>query len=89
MSDKCAANLMIALLPDRHGRKPFPLYLNTIIQKCGGDLDARHNLGVNEYNRGNMDWVLKHYMIGAGSGYTAALEQIKHIFMNRYATKDD
>ena len=55
----------------------------------GGHAMARHNLGVFEKRAGNMNRALKHDMIGAGSGYTQALEQIKQMFMNGRATKDD
>ena len=54
-----------------------------------GNVGARHNLGVSEYNAGNCDRALKHYMIAAGSGCTVSLEKIKQMFMKGYATKDD
>ena len=54
-----------------------------------GHLDARHNLGVLEWRAGSMDRALKHYTIAAGCGYTASLETIKLMFMDRDATKDD
>ena len=55
----------------------------------GGDVSARQNLGVHEYNAGNMDRALKHYMIAAGMGCTGSLENIKRMFMNGEASKDD
>ena len=54
-----------------------------------GHLDARHNLGVLEWRAGSMDRALKHFMIAAGCGYTRSLESIKHMFIDRQATKDD
>ena len=54
-----------------------------------GDIDAMYNLGAVEFNAGNMGRALKHFMIAAGSGYTASLENIKKMFMNGFATKDD
>ena len=55
----------------------------------GGDSDARHNLGNAERRAGNMDRSVKHYMIAAGCGNTGSLENIKRMFMNGVATKDD
>ena len=55
----------------------------------GGDVDARHNLGIFEGRVGNMDRKLKHLMIAVGFGYNHSLEEIKHMFMNGEATKDD
>ena len=55
----------------------------------GGDIDARHNLGVHEGQAGNMDRALKHFMTAAGCGHTCSLEKIKQMFMNGLATKDD
>ena len=55
----------------------------------GGDTDARHNLGVNQGNAGNYIRALKHYMISAGCGDNDSLENIKQMFMNGDATKDD
>ena len=50
---------------------------------------ARHNLGMSEGRAGNMDRALKHFMIAAGIGYSGSLENIKLMFMDRDATKDD
>ena len=55
----------------------------------GGYADARYNLGALEKNAGNMGRALKHYMIATGFGYTRSLENIKQMFMDRHATKDD
>ena len=57
----------------------------------GGIIEARHNLGVLELegHAGNMSRALRHFMIAAGCGHTASLENIKVIFMNGEATKDD
>ena len=54
-----------------------------------GHVKARHNLGVSEFNAGNMERALKHFMIAAGSGYYDSLENIKQMFMDGDATKDD
>ena len=55
----------------------------------GGDVESRHNLGALEFNAGNMDRALKHHMIAAGCGDNDSLENIKQMFMNGKATKDD
>ena len=55
----------------------------------GGVIEARHNLGISERLAGNMDRALKHWMISAGSGYSVSLENIKQMFKNGQATKDD
>ena len=55
----------------------------------GGHVNARRNLGALEGRAGNMDQSLKHYMIAAGMGCTVSLENIKLMFMNGQAMKDD
>jgi len=54
-----------------------------------GDVNARRNLGAYEGNAGNMDRALKHFMIAAKDGYLESLEDIKVLYSNGYATKDD
>ena len=55
----------------------------------GGYVMARHNLGLMEQNKGNMDRALKHYMIAAKSGYKDSFEKIKELYSIGHATKDD
>ena len=55
----------------------------------GGNPYARHNLGVVEEQVGNYDRALKHYMIAARDGYSNSLENIKRVYKNGNATKDD
>ena len=55
----------------------------------GGNILARHNLGVEEEEAGNVDRALKHYMISAAFGYSDSLGAIKELFVKRYATKED
>jgi TPR repeat protein len=59
------------------------------LASIGGDIFARYNLGNNEARAGNYDRAMKHYMIAAGFGNSGSLEQIKLMFMNGHATKDD
>ena len=46
----------------------------------GGDVDARHNLGVYECNAGNVDRAVKHYMIAVKSGDNDSLKQIQELY---------
>jgi TPR repeat protein len=55
----------------------------------GGDADARYNLGAIEGQAGNMGRALKHWMISVGCGDNDSLEDIKQMFMNGDATKED
>ena len=55
----------------------------------GGDEPARHNLGVFERNEGNLEKVLKHLMIAAGSGNHDSLKTIQRMCSKGYVTKDD
>ena len=55
----------------------------------GGNVNARHNLGVNEENAGNFDRALKHYMIATRGGDTDSLNNIKDMYTDGKATKED
>ena len=55
----------------------------------GGLVTSRHNLGVIEFNIGNMDRALKHHMISTGGGDNGSLENIKQLYKDGEATKDD
>jgi len=50
---------------------------------------ARHNLGDKERRTGNFDRALKHYMIAIGDGRQEALAEIKKLYSNGDATKED
>ena len=54
-----------------------------------GSTIARHNLGIEEENEGNMDRALKHYMIAVRNGQNKSLEEIKELYTNGFATKED
>jgi len=60
-----------------------------------GYVQARHNLGVIEYEVGNMDRSMKHFIIAAGSGSSDSLkaiqklEEFKRLYRKGYGTKDD
>ena len=55
----------------------------------GGDVKARHNLGVGEANAGKMGRALKHWMIAVRGGHSGSLNLIKDIYTKGYVTKDD
>ena len=53
-----------------------------------GVVSARHNLGICEYNAGNYDKALKHFMISMRGGCTRSIEKIQQMYMDGHATKD-
>ena len=53
-----------------------------------GNVAARHNLGANEYNAGNYDRALKHYMIAVRGGDTPSVKAIQELYMDGHVTKD-
>lgn len=55
----------------------------------GGDIIARHNLGVWEENAGNTSRAMKHWMISTAAGWDDSLKEIREVFLNGNATKDD
>ena len=61
----------------RDEKKAVFYYEQAAIQ---GHTHARHNLGVVEHRKGNMDRAMKHYMIAVKSGYTYSLKQIKALY---------
>ena len=54
-----------------------------------GNVISRHNLAFSEYNEGNLDRALKHYMIAARGGNTQSLNAIKDLYTDGHATKTD
>ena len=55
----------------------------------GGDIHSRHNLGCIEYNAGNYDRAIKHFIISARAGSERSLENVKVGFMRGIVTKDE
>ena len=55
----------------------------------GGDVSARHNLGVIEGRAGNMDRALKHYTIAVRNGSYRSLNMVKEFYSKGHATKED
>ena len=54
----------------------------------GGDSTARYNLGANEYNAGNYDRALKHFMIAVRAGDTRSVKCIQQLYTDGRVTKD-
>ena len=55
----------------------------------GGNVQARHNLGIDEEDAGNFDRAIKHYIIAAGGGHNKSLNIIKELYSDGHATKED
>ena len=54
-----------------------------------GDTVSRHNLGNNERRAGNIDRALKHHMIAVKDGDNDSLNEIKELYSNEQASKED
>jgi len=54
-----------------------------------GHAYARHNLGCLEGELGNKDRAMKHFMIATKDGYSNSLNNIKRLYSEGHATKDD
>ena len=54
-----------------------------------GSINARHNLGAEEWRADNNDRAVKHFIIAAGGGSKESLDMIRKMFMDGDATKDD
>lgn len=50
---------------------------------------ARHSLGINEYNDGNMDRAMKHFMMAARNGYDEPLKFVKDGYSWGIVSKDE
>ena len=55
----------------------------------GGHHMARHNLGCNEWDNGNTENAVKHFIIAATLGYHDSLELIKELYADGHARKED
>jgi len=54
-----------------------------------GDAQARHNLGIDEAQAGNLDRAIKHWMIAVSIGDSESLNCIKNFYSFGKATKED
>ena len=50
---------------------------------------SRHNVGTIEWNEGNTERAIKHYMIAVDGGCNDALKKIQELYSKGLATKDD
>ena len=55
----------------------------------GGHPEARHNLGLMEWESGKADRAVKHWIIAARLGYDGSLENVKVAYKAGYASKED
>ena len=55
----------------------------------GGDIDARHNLGCEEWEGGNKQRAMKHYLISARAGHERSMDDVKAGYMKGLVTKDE
>ena len=55
----------------------------------GGHEMARHSLGINEFNAGNMDRAMKHFMMAARTGYDEPLKLLKDGYSWGIVSKDE
>ena len=59
------------------------------VAAMGGVNKARHNLGCDEANKGNIDRAIKHYMIAIRNGDPHSLKRIQQSYSNGHATKNE
>ena len=52
-----------------------------------GHVGSRHSLGFTEFDHGNYEVAVEHWMISAKMGFKASLNDIKEMFMKGHATK--
>jgi len=54
-----------------------------------GDVEARHNIGCMEFEAGNIDRAMKHFLLSAKAGYTDSLDWVEKGFKMGIVTKDE
>ena len=52
-----------------------------------GRIRSRHCLGIDEFNNGNDELAVRHWMISAKMGFEDSLDEIKDMFMNGLASR--
>jgi hypothetical protein len=62
---------------------------HTQLAAMAGNVQARNNLGCDEYNASNMDRAYKHWMISANDGYDLAMKEVQEGYQSGFVTKDD
>ena len=58
------------------------------IAAMNGHVLSRHNLGATEYNNGNRQRAMKHFILAANAGDDDSLDMVKKGFMAGYVTKE-
>ena len=54
-----------------------------------GEASARHNLGFTEFQRGNVNRALKHYLIAVRDGHDGSLKNIQQLYSDGHVPKDE
>ena len=54
-----------------------------------GSVQARHNLGAEDYNAGNYQRAFKHFIISSRAGYKDSLDMVKDGYMDGHVTKEE
>ena len=54
-----------------------------------GNVNARHNLGCEEFDAGNEHRAYKHFILSAKAGFKDSLDAVKTGFMDHMVTKDE
>ena len=54
-----------------------------------GSVKARHNLGCEEVDSGNIDRAYKHFLLAANAGFDKSLGRVKKGFMDGIVTKEE
>ena len=54
-----------------------------------GSVEARNNLGANEYEAGNKHRAFKHFILAASAGNKASLDNVKQGYMHGHITKEE
>ncbi|KAK1733667.1 Sel1-like repeat family protein [Skeletonema marinoi] len=55
----------------------------------GGHPRARHNLGFHEYDNGNIERAVKHWIIAAAQGHDGSIKALMYEFRRGFVSKDD
>eukprot|EP00979_Chaetoceros_neogracilis_P002286 scaffold395_cov265-Chaetoceros_neogracile.AAC.30 len=54
-----------------------------------GNIHARYNLGLDEYNAGNMDRAYKHWMISTNDGCDLSMKEVQEGYKSGFVAQDD
>jgi len=71
------------------GRDTIKAARHLKLAAIGGDEVARHKLGIEEAQLGNMDRAMRHFMIAARVGFDESLKEVGNGYKTGYITKDE